>query len=162
MGLLSPNSCNSKILLSINYDLKAKLNGNKPENIKIDSSYIELMYEFQRLLRRKILRLGIAIECNPTSNVLIGAFETYDKHPILAFNKCYLVPDLQDVNLMVALNTDDIGVFDTSLRNEYALLLCALQRSRYADNNFNTSAIYDYVDYLRKNSFEISFFREKE
>ena len=30
-------------------------------------------------------RRGIVVECNPTSNVLIGTFETYEKHPIFRF-----------------------------------------------------------------------------
>ena len=33
-----------------------------------------------------------------------------------------------DKNLHISINTDDIGVFDTSLENEYALLFCCNKR----------------------------------
>lgn len=59
----------------------------------------------------------ITIECSPTSNVRTGALKKHTKsnelssHPILAYHR---------QGIPVTLNTDDPGLFDTTLNQEYA------------------------------------------
>ena len=57
----------------------------------------------------------------------------------------------------MSVNTDDMGVFDTSLENEYAVLLCAICRARHREGNYNDDAVYDYLDYLRENGIRMAF-----
>ncbi len=49
------------------------------------TEYIRLMRQVRTLCRSILSAGGIVVECNPTSNVLIGTFETYEKHPIFRF-----------------------------------------------------------------------------
>ena len=118
---------------------------------------MELAGSFQEAMRREVAMRGIAIECNPTSNVLIGTFGSYDRHPILNFSRCRLDGLSGNTQIQVSINTDDLGVFDTSLENEYALLLCAISRARHREGNYNDDAVYEYLDYVRENGIRMSF-----
>lgn len=52
----------------------------------------------------------------------------------------------------VSVNTDDRGVFHTSLENEYALLACAMEKVRDEEGNlrFNRQNIYQWIDNIRE------------
>lgn len=139
------------------YDVTAKKNGLKTYSFSVDDEYIELIGRFQAYMQKDIAKRGIGVECNPTSNMLIGTFQYYDKHPILAFNNHYLEDDCDNAQIKVSINTDDLGVFDTSLRNEYALLLSSICRKRHQEGNFNDEAVYEYLNYIRETGIEIAF-----
>lgn len=143
------------------FDPDVKTRGLQPTGIEWENwkDYIDLVDAFQHKLRTEIARKGIAIECNPTSNVLISTFSSYDRHPILNFNRYRLENDIQRANIQVSINTDDLGVFDTSIENEYALLLCAIRRARHNAGNYNDDAIYDYLDYIRECGIQMAFKR---
>ena len=76
-----------------------------------------------------LVREGIAIETNPSSNYLIGTIKKYDEHPIMRFNSRKLRKTERNMSLNVLINTDDQGVFDTLLENEYALMMLALKKN---------------------------------
>lgn len=139
------------------FDGEAKERGLEPECYEVADWYVALVKEFQIALRKEMAKRGIAVECNPTSNVLIGTFGSYDRHPILTLNDCRLDELSKKVHIQVSVNTDDIGVFDTSLEHEYALLLCAICRARHREGNYNDDAVYEYLDYLRENGIRMSF-----
>lgn len=88
---------------------------------------------------------------------MIGTFEFYDRHPIMTFNHYKLDELSKEPNIQVSINTDDLGVFDTSLENEYALLLCAICRARHREGNYNDDVVYEYLDYLRENGLRMAF-----
>lgn len=139
------------------FDKSIKETGLLSERINICNWVVDLVDKFQQKLREEIAKRGICIECNPTSNVLIGTFKRYDCHPILKFTDYHLNDNSKKPQIKTSINTDDLGVFDTSLENEYALLFCALQRSRHEMGNYNDEAIISYLDYLRQNGIDMSF-----
>lgn len=139
------------------FDNGVKSRGYQVTEFPVEKWYIDVMKELQHAMRKEIFNKGICIECNPTSNVLIGTFKSYIKHPILNFNKFHLEEDSKHMNIQVSLNTDDLGVFDTSLANEYALMLNAICRSRHEAGNYNDDAVYEYLDYLRMNGINMAF-----
>lgn len=139
------------------FDAVAKKKGLRPECFGVEDWYVELAESFQKAMRQEVAMGGIAIECNPTSNVLIGTFGSYDRHPILTFSRCRLDASSQNAQIQVSINTDDLGVFDTSLENEYALLLSAVCRARHREGNYNDDAVYEYLDYVRENGIRMSF-----
>lgn len=105
---------------------------------------------------------GIAVECNPSSNRLIGTFDCYEEHPIFRFNHFGLnLPEYnQSVGqLRVSINTDDLGVFDTSIENEYALLFGALCNRRNADGKLLLchDEILAYLEHLRIMGNDMTF-----
>ncbi len=140
------------------FDKNVKLKGLEVVPIEIKPWYENLMKEMQEYMRCNIIaKKGIAIECNPTSNRLIGYFTNYDQHPILEFCDYKLDPDSTHSQIMVSVNTDDLGVFDTSLSYEYALLLSAIRRQRHKSQNYNDEQIYEYLEHIRQNGFKIRF-----
>ena len=104
-----------------------------------------------------IAKKGICIECNPSSNKLIGYFQRYDQHPIVLFNDYMLNPQSNKAQIMVSINTDDLGVFDTSLSNEYAMVLESLRRKRHSEGKYNDEQIYSYLEYIRENGLKMKF-----
>lgn len=108
------------------FDRKSRENGNKRYKLSVTKGYIRLITNMQNAMMDMIRDKGIAIECNPSSNVLIGAIDSYMNHPIFRFyNK----------GLNVSINTDDQGVFDTSLVNEYTLVAVAYREKRHSVHN---------------------------
>ena len=102
---------------------------------------------------------GISIETNPSSNYLIGTIQKYEKHPILRFNSRKLKNVLPNRSINVSINTDDQGVFDTLLENEYALMALALKKAK-RDNGeyiYDIEDIYEWLDYVRQMGIEQIF-----
>ena len=98
---------------------------------------------------------GISIETNPSSNYHIGTFRSYEHHPIVQFYNKDLVHSEEMLKecaqIPVSINTDDQGVFSTSLENEYALLASALESATddYDQKLYSPSDIYEWLDHIR-------------
>ncbi len=135
-----------------------KKRGNQVQPVPITDSYISFLREMQDRMLDKVLERGVVIECNPSSNVKIGTFGRYDRHPIFRFY------DVNPANtrgrqLSVSINTDDLGVFDTSLEMEYALLAecMAAQPEPDGSKRYSEEVIYNYLDTLRRLSWTQCF-----
>lgn len=145
------------IYYAYHFDRKTKERGYQTAGFPVPAWYIRIIKEMQKALQLELFQKGICIECNPTSNVLIGTFKAYQEHPVLQFNDYHLEQDSRQPKLTVSLNTDDLGVFDTSLSNEYALMLQAVCKNRHAEGNYNDAAVYEYLNHLRLNGISMAF-----
>ncbi|MCD8016107.1 MAG: hypothetical protein LUG99_23725, partial [Lachnospiraceae bacterium] len=145
------------------FDREVREEGNKRVEIKIHPSYIRAVQMLQKEMQKLVGRNGIAIETNPSSNFLIGTFKDYAKHPIFTFYNKGLTGDpsllAECAQLSVSVNTDDQGVFSTSLENEYALLAVALENVKDADGKpaYAKSMVYDWIDAVRQMGNDQSF-----
>lgn len=149
-----------KLLHHYHFNEVVRRFGEECIELEISSQYIKAVAFIQEKMRYEIAQKGIGIECNPSSNYLIGTFKRYDQHPIVNFNNHGLIDnDKSNPKMFISINTDDLGVFDTSLENEYALIACALQKAEDEDGNkkYSPNDIYDYLDYIRKMGIEQSF-----
>ena len=63
-------------------------------------------------LVRELAERGIVLECCPTSNVVLGAFDSYEDHPL---------PRLRAAGVRVTLGSDDPPYFGASIGGEYAV-----------------------------------------
>ena len=90
---------------------------------------------------------GIIIETNPSSNLKIGRFSRYDNHPITIFHD--VTGDASKHAMVVTINTDDKGVFATSLKNEYSLIALALRKMHDAEGHHLWSDM-QIEEYLRR------------
>jgi adenosine deaminase len=124
------------------------------ENVLKDD-YLDLVREVQDAMMRKMARMGVVVECNPSSNCVIGSFRDYAQHPI--FRMLAIRSDGESgERLVVTVNTDDIGVFDTALQNEYVLLAAAmLDRGKSAEGSLDIGL--RQLEELRRNGFLASF-----
>lgn len=137
--------------------------GKKRISVHIRPNYIKAVKCIQKEMQNRIAHRGLGIETNPSSNYVIGTFKNYAKHPIFNFYNKGLTYDpakLDDcAQLSVSVNTDDQGVFATSLENEYALLASALEEQRDENGKYiyNKTMVYDWIDDVRRMGNEQSF-----
>lgn len=121
------------------------------------SEFINMVEAVRERLLCKVERLHIAIECNPSSNLRIGEMSSYIEHPIFKFNNYGLNTPYKPHEISVSINTDDSGVFSTSLEREYALMGIALEKTD--DERFRNSprAVREWLNRVRKMSVEQRF-----
>ena len=122
--------------------------------------YASLITSIQQAMQADLAGKGIAIECNPSSNLKIGRFSRYEEHPIFRFyppGKNFA----ESLCLPVSVNTDDRGVFSTSLTNEFSLLALAMMKQQTADGKrvWSDETISNYLAKLIKNGKEQRFSR---
>lgn len=150
-----------QLFYEYHYNKKVKENGNKSVILPIAHNYYEefvrMVDEVRELLLSKVERLHIAIECNPSSNLRIGEMSSYIEHPIFKFNNYGLNTPYNPHEISVSINTDDSGVFSTSLEREYALMGIALEKTD--DERFRNSprAVREWLNRVRKMSVEQRF-----
>lgn len=145
----------TRLYYAYHFDRRARKEGAKTITVDITPGYITVVRQIQDAMQWYLEQRGIVVECNPTSNVLIGTFGGYDQHPITRFNNQGLdVPGEQGRDcpqMHVCVNTDDLGVFDTSLEFEYALLMASLSEQR--DENlrplYSANSILTYLHNLQ-------------
>lgn len=137
------------------FNSKIKEAGKSIKQFEITHAYQELVEAVQLKLQHEIKNRNIGIETNPTSNYLIGTFNRYSKHPITKFYNLGLELNSELIKncpqLSVSINTDDQGVFSTSLENEYALMAIALEKEKdeNGDLKYNSSMIYEWLERVR-------------
>ena len=97
--------------------------GCQKTTIAVDANrqWMEICWRLQNRLRRQLARQPICIEANPSSNLLIGGYQHYSQLP-------YRI--LVDSKLALSLNTDDPGLFITSLSGEFSAMYAALAEDK--------------------------------
>jgi hypothetical protein len=98
--------------------------------VRVESSEGELQFlkAAQRWLRVLIASRQITIESNPSSNLLVGDFQSF---PELATFRMHPLPSQKSetATLSLSINTDDPLTFATNLGNEYEYMFAALLRA---------------------------------
>lgn len=136
-----------------NYDKSVKERGEIRYEGKYPESIVEVVNKLQSKMRCKVDSRQIAVEANPSSNMKIGFVDSYINHPIL---KCFdPIEKQQDPHyplLRVSVNTDDRGVFDTTVYHELSLLALAMIKKKRKDGEmeYGTRQVMEYIDHLRK------------
>lgn len=152
------NECAIKLYHQYHYDREVVDRGNSVIEFKIDDALIEVIQKVRMHMLHLIEEMGIAIETNPTSNIKIGHMSTYNTHPLMEFNNVGLKSTGQYRGISVSINTDDRGVFGTSLEREFSLVAAALEKQyKKSENDVPPRAIYDWLDIIRKMAFEQKF-----
>lgn len=137
------------------YDAGAKHRGHKPEEWRLPEGVICVIDKIQEQMRNDVARRKIAIEVNPTSNLRICNIDTYDTHPVVKFRN-YGLSVTDEYNdcpqISVSINTDDKGIFATSLEKEYTLMALALEKQKTAEGKpkFQPNNILNWLEGLRQ------------
>lgn len=154
---------NARTLYDMYHSSAYAFHSNEVDSFTIPQKYREeyytLLEKIQDELLDKIEKRHIAIECNPSSNYKIGEIERYDQHPILKFFNDGLDTPYKKRNISVSINTDDQGIFSTSLEREYSLMALALERNEMEGHYNSPRAIIDWLDRVRQMSLEQKFDR---
>lgn len=147
------------------YSEAVKYAGTEIVNITVNQDYIAAVKAAQHRMQFDIARHGLAVESNPTSNAKISTFREYSKHPIIALYNRGLVHSTEELRrcaqVNVSINTDDSGVFFTSLESEYAVMARALEEVVDANGEpqFCKWEIYEWLDQIRRMGNEQGFVR---
>lgn len=155
----------SMLYHAYHYDLNTRIEGEKSYKFTVDKKYANLVLKIQNSFQKVIAGKGIMIECNPSSNYLISTFKDYNKHPIKTFYNLGLETDSKLLSncpqISVSINTDDQGVFDTSLEYEYALMASALimETDDEGNSKYSPAMVYDYLDNIRESGNRQSFIK---
>lgn len=138
------------------YDWDVRNNGQKTVQKYIEPCFIEGITAVQEAMQKDVASWGIGIETNPSSNLAISTFQEYAEHPIVRLYNKDITWDMERVKkcpqISVSINTDDKGVFHTSLENEYAYMACALEQERDEKGFplYNRQMVYQWVDNIRE------------
>lgn len=149
------------------YNFSIKSLGEKPIVVKIPANMVSGIEVIQKEMQKEIADREIAIETNPSSNVMISRIKSYDSHPIVQFYNKGLTRDLEKLEacaqMNVSINTDDQGVFTTNLANEYALIVSSLGqlKDEYGNHLYKKSDIYDWIKAIQKMGNQQSFLEIK-
>lgn len=137
-------------------DPDIRKNGACPDYFVLPKSIADDVTKLQDAMMRIIEKRGIYIECCPSSNLVIGPFSKYEELPILRFMS---VAEPYNHRINVSINTDDRGVFATSLRNEFSLMAIAMMKMKDANNVFlyTNETILEYIKKIIKNA-EVQMF----
>lgn len=147
------------------YDNLVNKIGQEKAEYSITIEMIQAVTKVQKAMQLELCRKGIAIESNPSSNILIGILESYGKHPLWNFyNKGLKRGNKSDFNdmcpqIITSINTDDQSVFGTSLENEYALIAASLEQTKDQNGNYiyNPEDIYHWLELIRQNGIRMRF-----
>lgn len=135
--------------------------GDEADELIIPSVYREewytLLEKIQQDLLGKIERKHIAIECNPSSNYKIGEMKLYYEHPIFKFYNEGISTPYPHREITVSINTDDQGVFSTSLEREFSLVALALERNPFNGLTNTPRAVVEWLDRIREMGVEQKF-----
>lgn len=112
------------------FDKTVSDNGQRMAEFSITDSYISLISDMQTRMMEHLGRQRIAVECCPTSNLKISQLGRYDNHPVFHLSDPRHMPPVRPA---ATVNTDDLGIFCTSLDNEYNLLAAAMLKQTDAD-----------------------------
>lgn len=114
----------------------------------VTEAYVKTLEDIRELKLADAEARHIAIECNPTSNYKIGEVTDFAAHPIMRFYNEGIAPaGYKKHYLSVSINTDDAGLFSTSIEREYAVMAKALE-DKY-NKNLSPKQIYDWLDDVR-------------
>ena len=161
---LTEEAC--ELYYQYHYNQQVKEKGDQIVEIEIPKIIIEPIKKLQLAMQKDLMKKQIGIECNPSSNKVIGTFRRYDKHPIFNFFNKGLKSKYDRQRklsqMTVSINTDDQGVFDTLLENEYALMAIALKKelSKNGKNNYDEDQIYNWLEDIRQMGFQQGFHKE--
>ena len=151
------NLSSRQLYAAYHFDADVRKKGLETVLEHISDEVVEYISSIQKLLLNEIEEMHIGLECNPTSNLKIGHFNSYSTHPILRMNNEKLKINEDAHSISVTINTDDKGIFTTSLEREYSLLALSLEKKYVKSGKCSPRVIYQWLNHIRQMSEEQRF-----
>jgi hypothetical protein len=139
-----------QLLLRYLTDPDVYARGQVPIEVRIDKNEVQMLEEAQGFLRRLLGQLGIVVEVNPSSNVLIGDFPL-EQHPIFRLQP---LPHQGTPcpPVLVTMGDDDPLTFASCLPDEFGHLFYALIR-----RGVSVQHAQEWLDRVRRNGLNSRF-----
>ena len=127
--------------------------GHNNMDLYLTNDQVELISKMQMRVLKKIKVKNISIEVCPSSNILLGTTKNGYCHPVInQFEN--LTNQHYTTDIRISINTDDQGIFSTSLMSEYSLIVNALERE--ISSKEEKENLYKWINVLRQNSIAMS------
>lgn len=124
--------------------------------VEIDDDFKRMIYhEAQEYMLKKVANRGIVVETNPISNYLIGNFNSIFNHPIININDTYKDNEVSN-HVISTINTDNPGIFSTTLSNQFGYIEQLL-----LDSGYSKEQVLKWIDLIRENGMNSSFIHNK-
>ena len=122
-------------------------------DLYLTNDQVELISKMQMRVLKKIKVKNISIEVCPSSNILLGTTKNGYCHPVInQFEN--LTNQHYTTDIRISINTDDQGIFSTSLMSEYSLIVNALERE--ISSKEEKENLYKWINVVRQNSIAMS------
>lgn len=108
----------------------------------------------QAHMRHKVQNMGVFVETNPTSNLIIGDIPGLRDYPITTLNS-RLLSEKASSSVLISINSDDPLLFNTNVENELALVYHTL-----VYQNISREEVLAWIDKVRQYGVDSSFIRE--
>jgi adenosine deaminase len=138
------------------YNPKVRKNGKTTIKVDMKSKkklWLRLCHQAQAKMQAIIREKQLVLEMNPSSNCIIGPMEKMDEHPV--FRLTLDKENRLSRDFHVTINTDDPGVFATSLPHEFYILGEIL-----LNRGVPEPEVVKWLDWLRQNGEDFSFLRD--
>lgn len=120
--------------------------------------YVKLVKQLQVRMRSRIAERGIAVESCPSSNFLISNLDEFKEIPTFQLFPIQENAEEGLIRLNVCINTDDQGVFYTSLTKEYTMLAAIMREAKENGvRKYSDDAILSWIKHLIDNSKQLCF-----
>jgi hypothetical protein len=123
-----------------------------PVEVATEEGEVAFLRAAQDFVRRELARLEVTIETNPSSNLLIGHFESVDEHPVFRMFPRRGHERSGETTVLVSLNVDDPVAFASRMADEYAHVYYALLRA-----GVPAREALDWLDRVRSNGLDSRF-----
>lgn len=153
---LDPKAKRILALFMDDKDIAAK--GSEPIEVNIPKELPSILIKIQKSIRNEVEAREITIECNPTSNLVIGPFERYSEHPMFVMKDP--IEDNHNSQINISICTDNKGIMATSIENEYSLIAAAMFKPDPFNPRFkpfDKETIIAYLNKIRENSWKFRF-----
>lgn len=123
------------------------------ERFKVRPEWYEAIRSVQQAVLNKLTHREVAIEINPTSNRVIGGFDSLSEHPVFDWD-----PPSRDADHprpYIVVGSDDPGVFGSELLHEYAFLHAAAR-----ERGYDRAVVEDWLEELRTNGLRFLFMQD--
>ena len=133
------------------YSPEVRDRGSEMINIHVSDQMLYLIQTIQNIIQHKIEKRKICVEICPSSNVLLDNVSKEYYHPLIDYMKKQNKPEI-----CFSINTDNQGIFSTSLTNEYSLFVSAFESEiEPMQLSVKKRSVYEYIDKVRKNGIKM-------
>lgn len=114
---------------------------------------LPLLQAVQAHIRKKVQNMGIYVETNPTSNLMIGDISSLGQYPITRLNDP-AAGTRDPAAVLLSINSDNPLTFNTNVENELALVYHTLNHQ-----GLNRETTLRWIDKVRQYGMDSSFIR---
>lgn len=125
----------------------------RPLFVTNDRTKLAMYQAVQKYVRRKVQKMGVFVETNPTSNMVIGDIDSLYEYPITTLNAKGLSSEGAG-SVLLSINSDDPLVFNTNVENEIALIYHILTY-----RGLSREEVLEWTNRVRQYGMDSSFIR---